>query len=173
MSKFNLTEQELDLFSYDTSTGRVVYPIYDGYGKLCFYQARAYDGSEPKALTYGNKIYHTIGPKSDKLVIVEDIISAIKVGRYIQTFPLFGSSIKKEIIPQIVDLNQHIFLWLDADKYKEALKLAKMLRSRGKHTGVIYTKEDPKDLDDIIIINRLSNANLLDSDSSSTTINGT
>lgn len=143
--------------------------VYDGFGKLVFYSSRSYDpDAKVKALTYGSKIYHTLGDPTKPLVVVEDVVSALKVARYVQAFPAFGSSVKKSLYKDIIDRNDSVYFWLDSDKYKEAMKLSRHFRSLGMDSGVIFTKDDPKDLDDHAIKLKLKNAGLYDSNSSNT-----
>ena len=80
------------------------------------------------------------------LVLVEDIVSAIKVSRLMNCKPLFGSYIDISNIYNIVkDKYSSLIIWLDHDKYKESRKYSVKLNNLGIDTYVIDTKKDPKE----------------------------
>ena len=82
------------------------------------------------------------GPR--RLVIVEDSISSIKVGRVTCAIPLFGSSVSKEKLVRMVAPFEEIVVWLDSDKLNAARQIADRAKLLGKKTRVIYTELDPK-----------------------------
>lgn len=77
------------------------------------------------------------------LVLVEDMLSAIKVGREYDVLCLHGSFVSKYLHPYL-DLYDILYIWLDEDKYSTGVKQAKELSSLGHMVRVIKTKEDPK-----------------------------
>lgn len=88
------------------------------------------------------------------LVLVEDLISAHKVGQLTTTIPLFGTAINDVVVNHInSELNDRpVVLWLDADQYgllqKKVTKLQTFLKWPVKY---IHTPKDPKEysLDEI------------------------
>jgi hypothetical protein len=78
------------------------------------------------------------------LVLVEDSLSAIKVGRQAPCEPLFGSSISLSKLIRLVKPFKHIFVWLDSDKLHAARQIAEQIGLLGKPAHVIYTELDPK-----------------------------
>lgn len=82
------------------------------------------------------------------IVVVEDIISAIKVARHARAMPLFGSQMNLTRCLRIRWFCKKIYLWLDADKYAESIGYAKRLENLGLETRVIYTEKDPKEYGD-------------------------
>lgn len=136
---------ELTEFLYDSYWDRRIYPVYSG-ERLVFYEARSLDKT-PKAIQKGEKPIHILG-SGKNLVVVEDLLSAIKVARYTQSMPLWGSSLNPAWFETLKGLRCPIHFWLDADKYATALKMSNRMELIGVESEVIRTDEDPKDLDD-------------------------
>ena len=139
-------EEIKQYFKYDDVTGRTIFAHGD------FYEARSASRFlTPKALQYGDKpadLTFDESVNSDTLVIVEDVISAIKVGRYAAARPLFGSSLT--ITQELVLLREkgkyeQFLIWLDSDKYLKAQAIAKMLAAAGLPAYAVYSVWDPKD----------------------------
>lgn len=109
-----------------------------------------YFGTEdkPKWLAYGigNHTYHIEGiTNTNKIVIVEDIISATKVGHITPTLCLFGSIISTEKIAKLLLLGYNeIILWLDPDKHEYMLKRKKEL-DLICNCKIILSDKDPKE----------------------------
>ena len=79
------------------------------------------------------------------LVLVEDIISAIRVGNITPCAPIFGARISDNFLLKIKRLPvSNLVIWLDADKRREALQYAKRARDFGINTTCISTRIDPK-----------------------------
>lgn len=116
------------------------------------YQYRYFgDNKEhPKWVGYGitENLMHITGVGSTSLVLVEDIISAVKVGHITPTLCLFGSniSLKRLATLKLLGYNE-VIIWLDWDKKEYAIKAAQLAQSIGLQTRVIHTKLDPKDYD--------------------------
>lgn len=119
-----------------------------------YWEARAVDKpGEPKVKSHGTKPYFPIyhgadGVGKDHLVIVEDVVSSIKLARHFNTLPLFGCYCPNE---WIVAIHRNTFfkkvvIWLDSDKLPVAMELLKKLRYL-KPTTVVHTPKDPKDYD--------------------------
>ncbi len=151
--KYGLTQTEL-------ITNRVVWSesfkmlifLYVKDGILKGWQGRYFgtDKSKPKWWNQGNlrDLDWLIKPKynldNKDIIIVEDIVSAIKVGRLYNCKPLFGSYIDISTIYNIYK-DYNIFLWLDLDKRLESYKVSSKLNTIGISSRVIVTKNDPKD----------------------------
>lgn len=113
---------------------------------------RAVDGRKPKTRSYGDKPHdrlvaavteHTGGPDS-RVVLVEDIVSGIKVSRHTGCLCLFGSHLSA-VGAKFVSGFDHVTIWLDPDKYMEAIELSQKLSLFVKTVDVIYSEQDPKD----------------------------
>jgi hypothetical protein len=142
--RYGLTQEEINqYFRYDPATDRSIFQVKEN-DEIIYQEARSIT-KIPKAISRGKKPFVTIGNNPELLVIVEDIVSAIKVGRYCTTLPLFGSSITKAFYPLLAQW-QTIVIWLDHDKYKEALAFSRVLSQYTKNVLVFSTKLDPKDI---------------------------
>jgi len=112
-----------------------------------YWQARTFDGRRPKYMSLGGKPL-TIYGLGSTIVIVEDIVSAIKIARLQDEFcacPLLGSSLSYEMENQLVEQFRYSAVWLDRDKAKNALRISRKLKQRGLESRVIVTDKDPKE----------------------------
>lgn len=142
LEKYELTKDEISRFLWSETYQRLSYPIYRESSRVAEYLRS--NTKQPKALYIGEKVLHFIG-EGFPTVLVEDILSAIKVGRYAKCSPVWGSALKKDLRIQLKN-EKHVVFWLDSDMYKEAIKQASILRSLGIPSSVIYTEQDPKEL---------------------------
>lgn len=131
---------------WSDSRALLIFPYYSN-GGLYAWQGR-YFGKEkrPKWISYG-KIHETLyvlGEQSRTLVCVEDILSAIKVSRYVPCLPLFGSYINTKQLLAILQKYDTIYFWLDPDKQKESLGFTKKA-SVFMNAGTILSNKDPKE----------------------------
>lgn len=114
------------------------------------YQYRYFGDNKdhPKWVGYGinENLIHITGMGSTSLVLVEDIISAMKVGHITPTLCLFGSniSLKRLATLKLLGYNE-VIIWLDWDKKEYAIKAAQLAQSIGLQARVIHTKLDPKE----------------------------
>jgi len=113
-----------------------------------YFQARTFDKLRPKYLSKGQKLL-TIYGTGDKLVIVEDILSAMRITRtrsHHCALPLLGSSLPYEWENEIVKKNfKEVIIWLDRDKASNALRIKRKFKQRGVDSRVIVSDNDPKE----------------------------
>lgn len=125
----------------------LVLPVVDKYGNLVFWQGRNFGDVGPKYMTRGDKEFlHILGDSDLPIVLVEDLISAIKVSRVARSCPVFGSWLSPDSARRLARYSDRIILWLDYDKKKDAAKMSLMyeyLFPRGIHS--IRTEKDPKE----------------------------
>lgn len=155
-----LTDEEIETyFYYSPSLKRHIYmKIFDDGSK--YWEARSvvatdkvgeYKYIAPKTKSVGRKPSTILGMSAakGKLVVVEDIISAIKISRHTAALPLFGSYFSPEAMVRISKLSfiSEVIIWLDYNKYAEAIKFASKM-SILKPTTVICTQKDPKAIND-------------------------
>lgn len=152
LSQYDITRQEVldhDL-RWSPSRRWLVFPIKGENDKLLAYQARNFNDTGPKWLTFGDisETLHLLGLQNDPkygILIVEDIVSAIKCSRQITTLPIFGSTMPLKMALRIKRLTKKALIWLDADKFEEAIEnMARRLELIGVDTHVLYTENDPK-----------------------------
>lgn len=129
--------------------GRVVIPIYDG-DNLTGVQCRAvFEGQVPK---YMNRKGNSKGAfwahtaLYDTVVITEDILSAIKVGRLCGACSTLGTVLHDSIIAEHL-LDKRVLVWYDGDEAgrKGSAKAMKALAMMGVTCVEIQTEDDPKE----------------------------
>jgi hypothetical protein len=155
VNKYELTQNDLLLHNvlWSESISRLIFPIYSGNGSLIAWQGRDFKvpQREKKDKWYGRgnlrDTFNILG-EGNYLVLVEDIVSAIKVSRFVRAMPLYGSSIGKERFKRLYSLCEEphkVYIWLDPDKRTEALKESKLGQLYGFKTHPIFSDKDPKE----------------------------
>lgn len=137
----------------------LILPVFDVYENLLMYQAR-YFGSQkhdcPKYWTIGARgVVHTIGSGST-VTLVEDIISAIKVGRFTTGVPIFGSDISTDLIIALYNRYKDLIIWLDRDKRGYSHARANSIRWMFNSVRVVDSEADPKEYNNEEIRNFLA-----------------
>lgn len=150
LKSYGLTDQEINThFKMDRVTGKHFYSVKG------FMEFRAVDGRKPKTRSYGSKPHDSLVPtlneyagnSSSSLVLVEDIVSGIKVARHLPCLCLFGS-VLSAVGTKFVSGFNSVTIWLDADKYLDAIDLSCTLSLFLPSCDVIYSLKDPKDYND-------------------------
>lgn len=93
--------------------------------------------------TYGD-LEGTLHDEQSELILVEDPVSALRIGALKPSMPLLGSHLSTDRLNALVGRYNRFKVWLDSDKYKEACKIADRLRYVGIEASVIWTELDPK-----------------------------
>ena len=107
-------------------------------GKLKAFQARNLSGEGSKWLTFGqtSDIIFTQGQEKDTIILVEDIVSAIKIGQGGScSAPMFGCKIDLNRLLRLKDRFSSIGIWLDPDKAFEASQQAYRANKMGFKIG--------------------------------------
>lgn len=148
IGSYCITCAEIERFSIGWSQNRrmLIFPVYDKEGTLIFWQGRNFEAG-PKYLTFGEKsdILHLVGnPKSGTLVVTEDMVSAIKVGRTYQAASLWGAEMSLQLIQKAASHFDDLVIWLDNDKLRQAVRIA-LRASQYIPTSVVDSALDPKD----------------------------
>lgn len=135
---------------WSESYKRLIFPIYGDTG-LIAYQGR-YFGEEKRPKWWGvgdlKNTFHILGKSSSQLVLVEDIVSAIKLSKFTMAMPLFGSHVGAVRFKRLYSLYKdtvEVSIYLDPDKRREALLEARRGVLCGLKTRVIYSERDPKE----------------------------
>ena len=153
--KYGIQDLELQRnnVQWSPSTKRLYFPIYDDEEgqTLIACESRNFSGDGPKTIWKGQAkedVIHIIGwPVRETLVLVEDILSAIKVGRTHATLCLFGSHVSDHLLwrlRKLLEPHLDLTMWLDSDKLGTSLKTAQRASGMGFTTRVIHTDLDPK-----------------------------
>ena len=112
-----------------------------------YWQARCFGNQKVKYLSKGKKPLTFYG-YSAKLVCVEDILSAIKIARLSPEWcalPLLGSHMSDEVISRLKEDFSTVVIWLDRDKAKDAVMIARNLKQKGINSSVVISPKDPKE----------------------------
>ena len=131
----------------------IVLPINNKEGQPIFYQIRRFD-MQPKYLTFGrtelDKQLPIFGVENqdiknvDTVVVVEDYISAIRVSYVAHCMPLFGSHLNLQTAAALSRKYKNLIIWLDADKYTEAVKFYNQYCYLFEGCVALRTTMDPK-----------------------------
>lgn len=135
---------------YSPSLNRIVIPVYKA-GELIALQLRAVDSwDKPKYLNpTGPKVSAALfeaGKYTGTTIVVEDILSAIKIGRVHHATALLGTNMTDARANSIAKTNERAYIWLDGDKagQKGTLKAERKLSMLGVDVRRINTERDPK-----------------------------
>lgn len=156
--KYYITDEEIKQLGicYSEKYQRLILPVYNENQELIYWQGRSlkppYTKDNPKYINVRQSGARNIffkrynGLSLDCLVIVEDILSAIRVGRFANSLALLGSYFPISILNEFRDYEK-IIIYLDNDKYKEAIKTAiRFNKLTWKQFIVKQHQLDPKEL---------------------------
>ena len=137
LMKYKLTPDEIKTFKWH-NLGLVLVNTDQ------FYQVRTFVEGMPKYLSKGKKPFITYGSNPDDFVFVEDVISAIKVGRIATASPMFGTMPDKRILRHLQGF-KNVFIATDRDATIKSLKTARNLSEiLGKPIKPVILQKDPK-----------------------------
>ncbi len=152
LQQYGITQDELRLqkIVFDHTTESLILPLYRG-GVLQCYQARYFGAAKdrPKYKTVGTKAIQVypagLQPATmvPAIVLVEDIVSAIAVGRTCPAVPLLGSNISGQFVLTLAGLTYSAVVWLDKDKAAEAASASQRIQQY-LPCRTIITEMDPK-----------------------------
>jgi len=170
VKSYGITNYEISYnnFLWSERKELLIFPFYGsvtgiGHNDLIAWQGRYFGPYKeyPKYVTYGIRqdVFNYCYPlgfnifDDTTLVIVEDLISAIKVSRHVSTIPLFSSDANKYQLFKMAHYYKHAIIWLDPDKHQHAIKLKQRAESFFTSVRVVLSDKDPKDYTDKEIIN--------------------
>lgn len=142
-------------FGYSKTMRRVILPVYDSKGNLIWYQCRALlEGQSPKYVQPARSrdtVYFLAGAETrgvSEVVIVEDILSAVRVGKFKTSCSLLGTKITTSQANFLGKFDR-VIVWLDADRAGQS-GATKISRTLGLATEVkrVRSAVDPKALTD-------------------------
>jgi DNA primase len=142
---------------WSPSMQRIILPVYDRAKNLAFVQARAVNkGQQPKYLNSkgsaaGSTLFmtSTINAGTEFVIITEDMLSAIRCGRYGAACALCGVSVNDYKIHNILEAKT-LMVWLDPDPagQKGMRKFIKWVSLLHNDVRLIHSLKDPKFLTD-------------------------
>jgi hypothetical protein len=154
LTKYHLTMEEVLRYGWlwDHKKTRLCFPYKQTDGRIGCIQFRYFSGN----VKYLNKgevssvlpVFR--GPsETRRIVLAEDALSAARIARQSDAMPLLGSYLSTDKLMALKRANyDSVDVWLDSNKYKEALQMSSMARWVGLKSNVIYTQLDPKEYPD-------------------------
>lgn len=141
LKKYGLTDKEIEDNYFWDETGFLVF------NANVFQNARNFNNTFPKYISRGTirgneVIFHK---SKNYVIIVEDSVSAIKVGRVCSSVAIHNSVIPHELLMRLSKDYDNLGIWLDPDKQKEMLGESKKAAIYFNNVKVIWTDKDPKD----------------------------
>jgi DNA primase len=130
---------------------RVIIPSYDNLGKLNYFIARSYKDSDRKYKNPPIAAKEAIGFElyinwDAPIILVEGMFDALTIKRNV--IPLFGKVLHDKLMKKLVESSvNRIYIALDNDARKDALKQAEKLMSYGKE--VYLVEMEGKDANEI------------------------
>jgi len=153
--KYGITDGEIQFYGicWNSATESLVFPMKDeGVIKLTSERYFGSNPQHPKYRTYGHKVkLHTfiVSPHHNgHLVLVEDAVSAIKVGRQASTLPLLGATVPAGVHRWASGRFKSVRVWLDMDKASRSIVEASKLSQYIPDSRSILTDLDPKEYSD-------------------------
>jgi DNA primase len=159
LRKYGITDNEVAhfRFGYSPRLERLILPVFKSDG-LVYWQGR-YLGTDPDKPKYLNvrakgraDVFFTRNTCNTKnVVLVEDILSAIKVGRVTGACALLGSHVPDSLLTFLSGRGT-IRVWLDRDKARVGIKAARRIAAlTGRPCFPVITPLDPKEYSEIKI----------------------
>jgi hypothetical protein len=171
LRQYVITQEEANNVGwlYSPSYEQLIFPFYDSAGTLCCTQARNFNPQRASKAKYYNKgeksrsytvygKYHEddirtqssniAGRGGSLLVLCEDAVSSLKVARCTPSMPLLGTHIAKDKLMALRASYDSLIVWLDSDKFKEAVYIADTAKWLGFKARAVFTELDPKELSD-------------------------
>ena len=136
---------------YSPKYNRVIFPVYEGH-KLIFFQGRTilpvtrdnpkwmnvFQSARRETYFIANKMF------SHEVVVVEDIISAIRVSHTADAYAMLSTHIPEDLILELSKKYDVIYLWLDPDKKMKTFQAMRRYRAFGINVHLITSDKDPK-----------------------------
>jgi hypothetical protein len=135
---------------------RIIFPYFDDTG-LIAWQGRYVPCGKNKVEVNGkapakwfsqgkiHEIIHPIKVVKREAILVEDIVSAIKVSHFHGVIPIFGSSISQQHMLRLKTLVDRVWYWLDPDMRTKSVSMVFKGNLLGLESHVIFSDKDPKE----------------------------
>ena len=141
---YGISQEEIDEYGIKWNPTQQLLVLIEG---LKYWQGRSFsEHTKQKYMSQGKKP-DTIYGMGDTLVLVEDVLSAIKIARLRDEYcamPVLGSTLSFESEQSLSKQFKTIYVWLDRDKALNALRIKRRLHQKGITSRIIVTELDPK-----------------------------
>jgi hypothetical protein len=159
LNQYDLTRMDIsgNNVMWSEQLQRIIFPYFNETGLLAWQgryvekeiqaDKKRIDSSPAKWYSQGkiHEIIHPIKVRDSTAVLVEDIISAIKVSRVQGSIPIFGSNISAKHWLRLKHIVDRVWVWLDPDMRSKSVKMAFMGQLLGIRTTCIFSDKDPKE----------------------------
>jgi hypothetical protein len=142
LNQFQLNFNKKILWSLEYD--RICFRFRNAIGTISMWMRDPVGNQQQKWLLAGEPgLFKQINEDNNRVVLVEDVISCIKVGAVENCIALCGTNINSL---KAYDLPETVILWFDHDKagFKAVEDFKNKYALRVKNIGVIRTKKDPK-----------------------------
>ena len=147
LGKYGIMKDELNTFLWSSEREYLIFPFFDSEGRIAAWQGRSFGDTGRKYFTTGavSDIMILYGT-GNTVILTEDVLSAIKVGRVAVGLPLLGSNIPPRLLQRLATRFKDLGIWLDRDKAKESHHGAVRASQMGfDRVRTIITDLDPKE----------------------------
>lgn len=148
LAKYGLTPEEIsDNYLWSDAEQQLIFYTTNEEGQLLFTHARNFREGRRKYDTQGNvRDSIVILGEGSIVVLVEDVVSAIKIARHSIAIPLFCTDASVQFLRRLKTLGYTDFkVWLDGNAMKQAAKITRRISMLGLRGETIVTVDDPKD----------------------------
>lgn len=156
--KYTITKDEIRIngIKYAPEIDSLVMPIFNKMGYECGVATKVVnrDTSRPKVVNYFFNDYSRLhypqqgsrGRKQEEaIVIVEDILSSIRVNRYATAVSLLGTHMTPMQAKELAGINKNIIIALDPDATDKAIGMKRSYGLAFNSFKVVHLSCDPKD----------------------------
>lgn len=130
---------------------RVAFPILNPMGTRDGWCLRSYSGQEPKSLTrmdVARPSHSYYGCNTGPTIVVEDIPSALRASRYLNSIALLGTGLGNDAAIEIAANRSDVIFALDKDATAQALRLQSRHRLLFNNSSVLFLGTDLKDMNE-------------------------
>ena len=166
--KYTITKDEIKVngIKYAPEIDSLVLPIFNSVGYECGIATKVVNRNtdRPKVVNYFFNDYSRLhypqreqstdnsrcskrGAPSKRLVVVEDILSSIRVNRYGTAVSLLGTNMTNAQAKELSEINREMIIALDPDATNVAIRMKRMYGLSFRNIKVVHLSCDPKDYD--------------------------
>tara|TARA_R110002012_G_scaffold145976_1_gene304286 strand:- start:2862 stop:3791 length:930 start_codon:yes stop_codon:yes gene_type:complete len=151
ISKYDIIKYNIGYCKKGLYKNMIIIPTYDADGRLNYFTARSFE-KEPYVKYRNPQVSRDIIPNEHMinwnvpLILCEGLFDAIAIKR--NAIPLLGKNIQKNLMKKIVtSLVDKIYIALDKDAVKQALRFCENLMAQGKEVYLVDMQDkDPSEM---------------------------
>ena len=151
ISKYDIIKYNIGYCKSGLYTNMIIIPTYNDDGQLNYFTARSFE-KEPYVKYRNPSVSRNIIPNEHLInwnvpvILCEGLFDAIAIKR--NAIPLLGKNIQNNLMKKLVtSLVNKIYIALDRDAIKQALKFCEMLMAEGKEVYLVDLQDkDPSEM---------------------------